>query len=250
MEDKIYRLMAEIESDHWWFSGRRNIIDTAIRSFVKLNQGAKILDVGCGTGGNLSLLSQFGCVSGLEMDAGAVEMAKERGLGQIYKGEIPGPLPFEENSFDLIVMLDVLEHIEDDGEAIRYLVEYLKPNGYLLITVPAHSFLWSNHDRAHHHLRRYTRPQLVEKLRESRLDIIYSSYFNVWLFPMILLIRTIKNKLIKSKDNCDLSMPKYCINKILAAIFSSEKYFIKKNYRFPVGVSIIACGKKLYPTRL
>ncbi|MFZ5631248.1 MAG: class I SAM-dependent methyltransferase [Bacillota bacterium] len=244
MEDKIYRLMAEIENNHWWFVGRRNIIDAAIRSFIKLDPGAKILDVGCGTGGNLFLLSQFGCVFGLEADADAVELAKKLGLGQIYTGKIPEPLPFEENSFDLIVMLDVLEHINDDREAVQYLVRFLKPNGYFLITVPAHSFLWSNHDRLHHHFRRYTLSHLVAKLKGSNLDIIYSSYFNMWLFPIILLIRTLKYKLKINKDNSDLSMPNFCLNKALAVIFSSEKHFIKKNCALPVGVSIIACGRK------
>lgn len=247
MEDSLYRLMAQVEDNHWWFAGRRNVIDAAIRDIIKPAPRATILDVGCGTGGNLSLLSRFGQVSGLEMDAGAVEAAQRRGLGYIHTGKIPGRLSFEENSFDLITMLDVLEHIENDSEAIGYLRRFLKPGGSFLITVPAFSFLWSSHDTLHHHCRRYHKLQLEKKLAAAGLDVTYSSYFNTWLFPLILMVRMIKSGLKINTDHGDLGMLPAPFNRLLTLIFSSEKYFVKRKWKLPVGVSIIACGKKPVP---
>lgn len=129
MDPKIYIRMREIEDEHWWFVGRRNIIRRVLSS-IDLPEGAHILDVGCGTGGNIRLLSEFGNVTCIESDGRAIEMAHARGIGNIYKGGLPDNIPVLNRTFDLIILVDVLEHIEDDIESLRRLQSLLSPKGY------------------------------------------------------------------------------------------------------------------------
>ena len=140
MEQHFYHRMREVEDGHWWFAGRRAIVRQALKS-LNLPRAADLLDVGCGTGGNLALLAQFGKVHGVELDDGAADLARRRGVGEIEKGALPDAIPFAAKNFDLAVMLDVLEHIDDDEASLAALGRLLKPRGYLLITVPAFMFL-------------------------------------------------------------------------------------------------------------
>src|SRR6185312_16486006 len=114
---------------------------------------------GCGSGGNLPMLAEFGEVSAFELDEAQLQRARERGIGTIARGSIPDALPFEGQRFDLVVMLDVLEHLEDDHAGLAAVLTRLAPGGFFLATVPAFPMLWSSHDVSHHHFRRYSRGQ-------------------------------------------------------------------------------------------
>ena len=155
MEEEIYHKTAAYEEGHWWFKGRRCIIEKVLHD-LSLPSKPKILEMGCGTGGNLSLLSQYGEVYGVELDNFARNYASKRHIGPILPGSLPHEIPYQDNFFDLIALLDVLEHVEEDGLSLVQLHKKLKPGGYLLITVPAFPALWSAHDEAHHHKRRVT----------------------------------------------------------------------------------------------
>lgn len=236
MEPYLFDKIDKVEEAHWWFAGRREIVLSLIRKKIA-KERMEILDAGCGTGGNLKCLTEFGNVTGMDYDETALALASKK--GQIVKGSLPDALPFSESSFDLITLLDVLEHLDEDENALQALHRLLKPGGFLLITVPAFRFLWSGHDEVNHHKRRYTIRALREKIHRSNFQCIYISYFNIYLFPLIALSRLLKRKKIED----DISLPIKPVNSLLRLIFKSERYFIGQA-RCPFGVSIIALCKK------
>lgn len=245
MEQTIYWKMDRLEHEHWWFVSRRSIIETVLRTrLLSIGSHSKILDAGCGTGGNLDLLSGLSRdVTGLEMEPDAAEIARAKSGKAVFLGSLPDRVPFADESFDLIVLLDVLEHIEDDLGALATLSAKLKPGGHLLITVPAFSFLWSNHDESHHHKRRYRLDQLTGKMRQCGLAPTYASYFNTWLFPLVALVRILQKSLRLFNKTDDLSMPSSFLNKLLSGVMSSERHILKRG-KLPFGVSIMAVGQK------
>jgi SAM-dependent methyltransferase len=236
METEVYEQMAAIENEHWWFIARRKIL-TTILTRLPLPPNARILEAGCGTGGNLVMLARFGQVAAFEPDARAREYTSEKGNHNVLYGSLPWDIPFPENTFDLVVALDVLEHLEDDETALKALRQHLKTDGWGLFTVPAFPFLWSRHDDRHHHKRRYNKIELVKKITRAGFTIHFASYFNTILFPLIAGIRLIRNRL-GIEGPTDDTMPISVLNQILKLIFSSEQYLIKKT-SLPVGVSLL-----------
>ncbi|MFZ2171919.1 MAG: class I SAM-dependent methyltransferase, partial [Methylococcaceae bacterium] len=199
------------------------------------------LEIGCGTGGNLSLLSKYGVLTGIELYDEAIEIASKRNICPIRKGSLPDNLQLSDK-FDLICMLDVLEHIEDDSGALNSLAPQLSSNGMLLITVPAYMFLWSAHDEIHHHQRRYTRKKLEDIIVKSGLKIKYSSYFNTLLFPLVYSVR-LAGKLANKTQASDVNMPTPIVNLILQSIFQLEELILRLII-LPFGVSILVLAEK------
>lgn len=239
MDHDVYRRMAEIQDRHWWYEARRQIIAALIKS-LKLPQGAKILEAGCGPGANLKMLARFGDVWGFEPDNFAINHCRlYSGISpvQLEMGFLPAPIPFD-GPFDLIGAFDVIEHVQQDAESLKALFNITKPGGYALFTVPAFQFLWSQHDVVNHHHRRYILPQFEKLLRESGYRITYISYYNTWLFPLVAGVRFIK-KSLKITDHPDETMPGAAANKLLRFIFASERFVLGK-IGLPFGVSIIA----------
>jgi SAM-dependent methyltransferase len=207
-----------------------------------LPKDARILDAGCGTGGNLSMLRSFGEVDAIEMDDRAREIAIAKGIARVVPGQLPDDLPFHENRFDLVVLLDVLEHVMEDEAALISLRRLLKPSGYLLVTVPAFPFLWSRHDEAHHHHRRYRMEELRGKVEKTGMEIVYASYFNTLLFPLIAAVRLF-GRLLKGQGRDDLALPNPWVNRMLYAFFSSERVLLGK-LALPFGVSALVVARK------
>jgi len=236
MHKAAYIEMYLNEDRHWWFVARRMIIGKILSCYLPDKKERKILEVGCGTGGNLELLSAYGNVYAVELDEEAIVLAEKRGFCDVAKGSLPNDIPFE-CGFDLICMLDVLEHIDDDFEALEAVRKKLHLGGKILVTVPAFSFLWSEHDTALHHKRRYGQKQLMRLLEISGFRIIYRSYFNTLLFPMVTAVRSLK-KIYGKEYGTDVSMPVKQINILLTAIFSSER-FIMPWISLPFGTSIL-----------
>jgi SAM-dependent methyltransferase len=157
MERQAYDIAAGIENDHWWFSGRRRLLAAVLeRHLPRSDAPRRILEIGCGNGGNLELLAGFGQVFAAEKDDAARERASARGIGHVERGWLPDAIPFGGESFDLIAAFDVLEHIEDDRGAVRALRDRLGARGVLIATVPAYRWLWSEHDTLSQHVRRNT----------------------------------------------------------------------------------------------
>lgn len=242
MEPSIYTLMASLEENHWWFAARRTIAEKIIKQ-LDLPPDAKILDAGCGTGGNLAMLGRHGQIHAMELDDQARQIANAKGIALVLSGRLPDNVPFQQEQFDLIALLDVLEHVDDDRNTLRVLGTLLKPGGYLLISVPAFPFLWSAHDEVHHHKRRYVLGELRSKLEDAGLEITYASYFNTVLFPLIFGARQVGKLRTHKPGSGDLTMPSPLINRLLFAVFSSER-FVLGRWSLPFGVSVLAVAKK------
>ncbi len=237
MDQLVYQRMASHEDTHWWFVARRKIITRLIDLFVKKDRESdlKILEVGCGTGGNLAMLKQFGTVTATECDEVARGFATNKSGITVRDGRLPELAEVPEDNFDLVVLLDVLEHVEDDLGALKSLAPRQGENGRLLVTVPAHPWLWSSHDVVHHHFRRYTRATLRKVTEDAGYKVESMGYYNSLLFPLVILVRFLK-KLIGS-DNADDDMPGPAVNGILKNIFALEQNIVGR-LPMPTGLSL------------
>lgn len=238
MSPDAYLEMSETEDRHWWFRGRRQILSTLVKS-LGLPPQARILEVGSGTGGNLRMLSRFGVVSAMEMDASARQIA-HRKLGDSFDvraGHCPAEIPFRGERFDLICMFDVLEHIDEDTQTLRALGSLLAPGGRLLVTVPAYQWLWSAHDEFLHHKRRYTAARLRRVADNAGLAVRRLSYFNTLLFPLAAIAR-LKDRLLGSGKATGTDVPSGPVNSALERIFGLERHLLA-SASLPFGVSLM-----------
>lgn len=237
MERKIYDQMAQLDGSHWWFTARRRILEDVIRRVVRPPAGARILELGAGTGHNLAMLGKFGTVEASELDPTARAVASERLGRPVVEAALPDLSMFNEAAYDLIALLDVLEHVVDDRGSLDSIRQRLKPGGALLLTVPINPWMWSAHDVAHHHHRRY-RPREIRRLAEQcGFDIAMMSPFNTLLYLPIAAVR-LAGKLT-GKDDSDDSLPPPAINRLLDSIFGLERALIGR-VPMPVGVSLVA----------
>ncbi len=241
MDRDVYDRMNTLEARHWWFVARRDMIEALIRRRAQLPADARILEAGCGSGGNLALLQKFGRVDGFEYDDTArADAIRKSGL-DIAFGALPDQVPFEGQTYDLIGLFDVLEHVEPDAASLRALAARLRPGGKLLVTVPAFPFLWSKHDEAHHHFRRYTRASLSRVAAEAGLKMTYGTYFNTLLFPLAITARAVKT--LTESDAPDDTMPPGWLNSVMRHIFGAER-FVLGRIPLPVGLSLGAVLEK------
>lgn len=236
MERVIFDRMAELDQQHWWYVARRDILSKIIADRVEAGPTTNILEIGCGTGHNLAMLSQFGWVDACELDEEARGLATERLGRPVQEARLPDLSRFKPASYDLIALLDVLEHVPDDTAAIEAIARLLKPGGKLLLTVPANKWMWSGHDVAHHHFRRYSRRDLKGLVRRTGLKIDLLSYFNSLLYPPIAAVR-ILNKLL-GRAEADDALPSRGVNGLLQRIFAAEKALIG-HVPLPFGVSLV-----------
>jgi len=229
--------MSTQEQDHWWFVARRAIIDHLVRAHVPLPSGARILEAGCGTGGNLALLAQYGVLDAMEYDEDARASATARGLCRVEAGALPNAVGFGETRYDMIALLDVLEHIDEDEASLRALGARLAPNGRLLLTVPAAPWLWSDHDVLHHHKRRYTHERMLDVVCAAGLKVEVSGYFNSLLFPLAVAQR-VAHQLLRRDTPLD-ARPSPLVNAALQRVFAAERHLLGR-IPFPMGLSLYA----------
>jgi SAM-dependent methyltransferase len=240
MEAHLYEEMARVEEHHWWFRGRRAVILAVMQQHLEPRPSRRILDVGCGTGGNLAALRQFGHVEGLDHSEEALRFCRAR-LGPdfpLHRGELPGGLP--EGRFDVVTAFDVLEHLPDPVSTLRAICQVLEPDGTLVCAVPAFPFLWSAHDEVHHHQRRYTLSLLRQQLAEAGLCIRWSSYFNSLLFPPIAAVRLLQRlgpKQQSARSDVETGGPEWA-NRLLETVFSAERFVVPR-FSLPAGVSLL-----------
>lgn len=239
MNPEAYLEMAETETHHWWFAGRRSVMAFLISKF-DLPAEARILEIGSGTGGNLQMLSAFGRVSALEMDAAALSISAKKTGGHfdIRAGCCPADIPFPGEKFDLICFFDVLEHIEEDVATLVATKKMLAQGGRMLITVPAYRWLWSAHDEFLHHKRRYSALELREKAAAAGLRVERISYFNTLLFPLLAAARFM-DRLRGSSSASGTGTPPPLINGVFRQLFSAES-FLLGSLNLPFGASLLA----------
>lgn len=252
MQQHTYAIMRRVEETHWWFAGRRQII----RSFLErlchdLNgkssgrggqQPLNILDVGCGTGANLEMLSEFGETEGVDVSSEALSFCRERGLERVKQGEAEA-LPYEDSSFDLVTGLDVVEHLDDDLAGLKEMRRVLLPGGHALVFVPAFMFLWGVQDDISHHRRRYTLAQLNRVVSEAGFKTERASYVNISFFVPILLGRLLMRALRirpESENNITIGF----LNGVLGKLFGAESLALRY-LNFPFGVSIICVARRI-----
>ena len=242
MEKTTYEAENEIEEQHWWFIGRRQLFGKIINSLA-LPQNPNILDIGSSTGTNLRLLADLGQtnIRGLDMSPEARDFCAEKGLAEVLLGDIKD-IPYEDNSVDLALATDVIEHIDEDDLALIEIYRILKPGGYLLLTVPAFQSLWGIQDDVSQHKRRYKKKWFNNLVKSSGFEIEKSYYFNYLLFIPIWITRVLL-KSFRSSLRAETDINSKLINVILLKIFTAD-ILSAGIVRPPFGVSILTLGRK------
>ena len=241
MNPEEYTRMFQLEDHYWWFVARRRLALALLFHFVNGSE-KKVMDLGCGTGVVLhDLAAEKASPVGVDMNRLALGMSRSRGEFDLVQADGTA-LPFEANSFDAAIGLDVFEHIKDDVQAFRECARVLKPGGILVLSVPAFKWLWSPHDVALHHFRRYRAPEMRERLLEAGLEPIKLSYSVFFLFPLVLLVRCFERN---NHGEAKASLPKVpeWLNRFLIRLGDLEASLLR-GIRLPWGSSVIAVARK------
>ncbi len=241
MDRAVFQAMAAEEDKHWWFASRRRVLSGLIARCARPAREGRVLDMGCGSGGNMAMLAEFGQLEGIEYDAPAREIAAERGIAPVVAGGLPDGLGVEDGRFALIGLFDVLEHVEQDVASLAALGQKLSSDGKLIVSVPALPWLWSDHDVTHHHYRRYTKASLRAAVAEAGLQLDGVGYFNTLLFPLALAQRLVQRATGLGKGAAGLPSPP--VNAVLRTIFGWERHLIGR-VPLPIGLSVWAVIRK------
>jgi SAM-dependent methyltransferase len=247
MKKNEYSVMNEIENYHWWFIGKGILINNICKSlFHSLSKDRRMLDLGCGTGAILNILKEFGHSYGIEISHEAVKYLKNKNIKDIIVSDANKPIPCKENKFSLITCLDVLEHVDNDIRLINEMLRVCEQDGYMVITVPAFNILWSYHDEALYHKRRYSKKQLIEMLDKSNCRIIKATYYNFSFFLPVLIFRKLRGIFADKKkeihSDCYVSVPP-TVNKLFSILLCMEIWCLRF-FNFPFGVSFLLILQK------
>ncbi len=253
MEDSMFEMHEAVENRHWWFVARARIISQVLRQFIRDDDERLIVDVGCGTGGMVNFLANdFQCLGIYHSDT-AISKATALYPGRLFKcGDVHSHISALKNETSVFLLMDVLEHIEDDRTFMENLIGALPAGGKILITVPAKKVLWSQHDLSAHHFRRYEMGEFKGLWAGLNVKSVGVSYFNSRLYPLIWVARFLGNlmNLTWGKDKTDFSLPPRFINWLLTAIFAGEAKRILRimndqdSKPYAIGVSLIAVLEK------
>ena len=251
-DPSFFQKLAQVEDRHFWFRARNRLISSITRRLTaELKPGYLVLEVGCGTGNVLRALRQAcpeGAVVGLELWFDGLRFAQQRSTGALVQGDVRN-CPFGK-PFDLIGMFDVLEHIPQELETLTALREALAPNGRLMLTVPAHQYLWSYFDEAAHHCRRYSSQEIRAQLAEAGFEVEFLSQFMTCIFPIVWLVRKLsaRQKGPGSEDAKTLASKEFrvlpLINGLLTGLLNLEAFWLSRGHRLPIGTSLIVVARR------
>jgi 2-polyprenyl-3-methyl-5-hydroxy-6-metoxy-1,4-benzoquinol methylase len=235
----------KLEENYWWFKSRRNFILQLLDKH-NIGKGDRILEIGCSGGPLIKNLESkgFSFVTGIDVSEKAITVAKSRGLSNVHVMD-GANLDYPNEFFEVVIASDILEHIKEDKNALKEWTRVLKPNGLLLLFVPAHKFLWSTHDELNNHYRRYTKKELLYLMKGCNFKVKNTSYWNFALFFPITILRLLQRLQRKSKSNSDqLYKVSTLINNALVLLLTIEHKILSK-INLPIGISILVEGKKL-----
>ena len=244
MQSHHYPILYRVEETHWWYVGRRRIIQCLVEKICAAlnNSNPRILDVGCGTGANLKMLAEHGRAEGVDISPQAVDFCRERGLNSVRLGAIE-QLPYDNDSFDLVTALDVVEHLDDDVAGLREMRRVLHRDGRLLLFVPAFMFLWGVQDDVSNHRRRYTLPGLLKAVEAAGFAVEWSSYANISFFVPVLLVRSMMRWLgLRAATEYGINIS--LMNGPFSSLFAAERFLLKRG-RFPFGVSAVCIARRV-----
>ena len=241
MQSHHYPILYQVEDSHWWYVGRRRIIRSLVEKMLS-NRKARILDVGCGTGANLKMLADYGRAEGVDISPQAVEFCRERGLDSVRLGAAE-QLPYENDSFELVTALDVIEHLDDDVAGLREMRRVLRHDGRVLLFVPAFMFLWGVQDDVSNHRRRYTLPSLVKAVEEAGFAVEWSSYANISFFLPVLMVRSVMRWLgLRAATEYGINIS--LMNGSFSQLFAAERFVLERG-RLPFGVSAVCIARRV-----
>lgn len=236
MMEHTYPILYEVEQSHWWHIGRRRILAGFVEEICRqvTDRPPRILDVGCGTGANLLMLSKYGQAEGVDISEDALAFCRARGLNEVKLGAAE-ELPYADATFDLVTAFDVVEHMDNDLAGLTEMRRVLRPGGRVLLFVPTFMFLWGLQDDVSHHRRRYRLPQLRRVLEQAGFEVERTTYANITFFAPILLVRQLMRFTgIKAASENNINVP--ALNGVLAAIFGAESTILRY-INLPFGVS-------------
>ena len=241
MQAHHYPILYQVEERHWWYVGRRRIIRSLIEQICATLDDPRILDVGCGTGANLMMLADYGKAEGVDISQQAVDFCHARGLQSVKLGAAE-ELPYENDSFDLVTALDVVEHLDDDVAGLREMRRVLRPDGHLLLFVPAFMFLWGVQDDVSNHRRRYTLPSLLRAVEAAGFAVEWSSYANISFFLPVLVVRSVM-RWFGLRADTEYGINISLMNGPFSRLFAAER-FILKSGKLPFGVSAVCIARR------
>lgn len=236
-----FDLHARLEDEHWWFRARREIVFDLLCRQLPPSRAKRVLEIGCGTGGNLRLLSAHYAAMGTEIDPYAARLAARRAGCEIRCGDIADALEGVDFVPDAVLMLDVLEHVRDDRLLLTQALALLPAGGRMVLTVPADERLWSGHDVVLGHYRRYSRAGFAALWRELQVETLLLSGFNALLYPAVRLARKLRGR--HGSSGSDLAPVNPLLNAILYRVFAIERHLLAR-VSLPWGCSLIAILRK------
>ncbi len=245
MDKALYEELHRVERDHWWFQARRRIVWSLVERYLagKKQERLKVCELGCGTGGNLAPIAERHDVVGVECAPEGLELAR-RALGNRVKfGSLPNEVNLPPESFDVVLLTDVLEHIERDAASAATAMRLLRPGGIVVATVPAYQWLYSPRDTHHHHFRRYGKNQFAELWRSANVETLLLSHYNSFLFPLAATQRLMSKLLGGEKTQGDLKTPNAILNSLLSDVMGSEANLLGR-VPVPFGLSLVAVVRK------
>jgi SAM-dependent methyltransferase len=242
MEATEYDILAHVEHQHWWYTGMRIIADAWLRQLPATPHSRRILDAGCGTGGNLTWLQQYGTPLGFDFSPQALEHAPSQ--FPLLRASITA-IPLASASVDLVTSFEVIYHrgVDDDVLALKECARVLKSDGYLLLRLPAFAWLRGHHDDRVHGARRYTKTELHHKLATAGLTPIRTSYVNTLLLPLALWQRLRERQHAHIAPESDLQIPSPLVNTMARGALQLEAKWLQLGALFPVGVSLLCLAR-------
>ena len=243
MMEHTYPILFRVEQSHWWHIGRRKILAAFVEEICRsvTDRRPRILDVGCGTGANLLMLSKYGDAEGVDISEDALAFCRERGLDKVRLGA-GEELPYDDGTFDLVTAFDVVEHMDDDLAGLSEMRRVLRPGGRVLLFVPTFMFLWGLQDDVSHHRRRYRLPELRRVLEQAGFEIERTTYANITFFLPILLIRKLM-RLTGMKAATENNINVTALNGVLGKLFGAESFFLR-HMNLPFGVSGLCVARR------